>query len=133
MTCRRSLAFLAVFVAAVVPGTALAEFPYPTAPSNPGDFTQYKVGDQTPSDLAGKLDWMYSATPESPGSPPQGRRRGARRVSRGIYVGTRGRGGRLVYGVRRGRVTFVAVTPRNDARKTAALGRRLRALGLRRR
>ncbi|MEJ7715113.1 MAG: hypothetical protein WKF40_05150 [Thermoleophilaceae bacterium] len=63
----------------------------------------------------------------------KGRPRGARRVRRGLYVGTHGRRGRIVYGVRRGRFTFLAVTTRRDARKSKALVRRLRVLGLRRR
>ena len=50
--------------AALVPASALAAFPYPSAPSNPDDYSRYKVGNQTPSDLAGKLEWMYAATPD---------------------------------------------------------------------
>ncbi len=63
----RRLACAAVCVAALatgLPAAALAAFPYPTAPADPADFTQYKVGDQTPSDLTGKLEWMYAATPD---------------------------------------------------------------------
>jgi len=74
---RRLLALVAALagLAALAPALAVAEFPYPTAPSNPGDFTQYRVTDalitaDSPDDLRGKLDWMYSATPEDPGSLP---------------------------------------------------------------
>ena len=61
----------------------------------------------------------------------KGRPSGARRVRRGLFVGTRGAKGRVVYGVRRGRFNFVAVVRRADARRTGALSRRLRVLGLR--
>ena len=61
---RRTLA-LAVVLAIALPGAAFAAFPYPTAPSDPADYTQYKVGNETPNDLAGKLEWMYSATPDT--------------------------------------------------------------------
>jgi len=46
--------------------TAWAEFPYPAPASNPGNYTQYRLPDTAPrpDDLAGKLEWMYSATPE---------------------------------------------------------------------
>ncbi len=46
-------------------------------------------------------------------------------------IGTRRGRGRIVYGVRRGRFTFVAVVRKSDARRTPALSARLRTLGLR--
>jgi len=69
------------------------------------------------------------------GAGPARRRKGnpvrARRVRRGLLVGTRGKRGRVVYGVRRGRFTFVAVARKADARRTAALSKRVRSLRLR--
>ncbi len=69
---RRRLAVgvcVALAVVACATAPASAEFPYPTAPSNPGDLTQYRVGDQIPNDLAGKLEWMYAATPDDSPDP----------------------------------------------------------------
>jgi len=67
-----------------------------------------------------------------PGTRPRrGRIRGARRVRRGLLVGALRRQGRVVYGTRSGRVRFLAVVSRSQARRPAALARRLRALGLR--
>ena len=60
----------------------------------------------------------------------RGRPRGARRVRRGLLVGTLPGRGRVVYGTRGGRTTFVAVVPRQSAARTGALVRHLRALGL---
>jgi Metallo-beta-lactamase superfamily len=57
---------------------------------------------------------------------------GGRRVGRGLVVGYRRGGGRVVYGLRRGRVRFLAVVPRRSAARPRSLGRRLRAVGLRR-
>jgi hypothetical protein len=57
--------------------------------------------------------------------------RGARRRARGMLVGTLPGRGRIVYGVRRKRVTYLAVTSRSQARKPRALARRLGRLGLR--
>ncbi len=54
---------------------------------------------------------------------------GARRIARGVFMG-RGRGSRVIYGVRRNRVTFVATVSRTQARNRRALVRRLRALSL---
>ena len=67
----RAAALIAALVgaAALTPAPAVAEFPYPAPTGDPGDFTQYKVGDQTPNDLEGKLEWMYAATPADPVSP----------------------------------------------------------------
>jgi len=59
-----------------------------------------------------------------------GRPRGARRVRRGVLVGTLPGNGRVIYGKRRGRTAFVAVVPRPAAARTGALVRRLRAVGL---
>ncbi|MEJ7715120.1 MAG: hypothetical protein WKF40_05185 [Thermoleophilaceae bacterium] len=83
------LAVFAVLAAAAVPGTALAEFPYPTQ-GDPTDFKQYRVGDETPNDLAGKLDWMYSATPRRPRRAPGPIRRGQQREP--LRAGRRARG-----------------------------------------
>ena len=55
---------------------------------------------------------------------------GARALRRGLFVGHRAGGGRVVYGVRRGRLRFLAVVPRRQARRRAVLLRRLRAAGL---
>ena len=60
----------------------------------------------------------------------RGRPRGARRVRRGVLVGTLPGNGRVIYGKRRGRTAFVAVVPRRAAARTGALMRRLRAVGL---
>lgn len=49
----------------------------------------------------------------------------------GRSLGTLRRQGRVVYGTRGGRVRFLAVVSRSQARRPAALARRLRALGLR--
>jgi hypothetical protein len=54
---------------------------------------------------------------------------GTRRLARGVFIG-RGRKSRAVYGVRRGRVRFVAVVSRSQAKRPRALVRRLRALSL---
>jgi len=67
-----------------------------------------------------------------PGSRPRrGRIRGARGIRRGLLVGTLRRQGRVVYGTRAGRVRFLAVVSRSQARRPVALVRRLRSLGLR--
>lgn len=60
-----------------------------------------------------------------------GRIKGARRIGRGLLVGHRMAGGRVIYGVRRGRVRFLAVVPRRQAVAARSLARRLRSLGLR--
>ena len=57
---------------------------------------------------------------------------GGRRVGRGLVVGYRRGGGRVIYGSRRGRLRFLAVVPRRVAARPRSLGRRLRAVGLRR-
>ena len=57
--------------------------------------------------------------------------RGARRRARGMLVGTlRGRG-RVIYGVKRNRLTYLAVTSRSQAKRPRTLARRLSRLGLR--
>jgi hypothetical protein len=56
---------------------------------------------------------------------------GARRVSGGLLVGHRLGGGRVVYGLRGGRVRFLAVVPRRALARPRALARRLARLGLR--
>jgi metallo-beta-lactamase superfamily protein len=57
---------------------------------------------------------------------------GGRRVGRGLFVGYRRAGGRVVYGLHRRRVRFLAVVPRRSLAHRRALRRRLRAVGLRR-
>jgi L-ascorbate metabolism protein UlaG (beta-lactamase superfamily) len=63
----------------------------------------------------------------------RGRPGGSRRVSRGLYVGYRRGGGRVLYGLRRNRIRFLAVVRRAQVRRGAprrALVRRLRRAGL---
>ena len=55
--------------------------------------------------------------------------RGTRRIARGVFLG-RGKRSRAVYGVRRGKVTFVASVSRNQWRKPRRLVKRLRVLKL---
>jgi hypothetical protein len=57
---------------------------------------------------------------------------GGRRVARRLFVGYRHGGGRVLYGLRRRRLAFLAVVARRDAVRRRALLRRLRAVGLRR-
>jgi hypothetical protein len=76
--------------ALAVPAAARAEFPY-AAQGGGGDYGSYRLPDSggaSPSDLRGKLEWMYAATPE-PGNEPVNRQpeehfgiRGARLVDR---------------------------------------------------
>ena len=56
----------AVVLAVGAGESAWAEFPYPAPASDPDDYTQYKLPDSAPrpNDLRGKLEWMYSATPD---------------------------------------------------------------------
>ncbi|HEX2232802.1 MAG TPA: hypothetical protein VHG69_05510, partial [Thermoleophilaceae bacterium] len=64
---------------------------------------------------------------------PQGRQRaaaGARRIHRRVRVGGAGRRGRVIYGVRGGRVRFVAVATARQVARPRGLLRRLRAAGL---
>ena len=68
-----ALAFTALAVVGAVPAAALAAFPYPTAPSNPGDYTQYKIApgaNQASNEIAGGLAFKFAATPQ-PGNEPQ--------------------------------------------------------------
>jgi Beta-propeller repeat len=58
------------------------------------------------------------------------RLRGTRRVARGVFAGRRGRG-RIVYGLRRGRVRYLAVVSSGQLKKPRTFARRLRALRLR--
>jgi dienelactone hydrolase len=57
--------------------------------------------------------------------------RGTRRVGRGLLAGRHGRRGRVVYGIRRRRVRFLAVVTRRQLRRPRALVRRVRRAGLR--
>jgi hypothetical protein len=50
-----------------------------------------------------------------------------RRISRGL---TAGRGGRIVYRTRRGRIRSLVVVSRRQAKRPASVRRRVRALGL---
>jgi dienelactone hydrolase len=61
-----------------------------------------------------------------------GRIGGTHGIGRGLLVGHRAGGGRVVYGVRRHRIRFLAAVSRRQATRSRALARRLRALGLRR-
>ena len=55
--------------------------------------------------------------------------RGARRIAPGVFMG-RGKGSRVIYGVRKRKVTFVATVSKSQARRPGALVKRLRALSL---
>ncbi|HEV3230052.1 MAG TPA: Coagulation factor 5/8 type domain-containing protein [Solirubrobacteraceae bacterium] len=69
------------------------------------------IASTAPGDLAGRI---------GPGSRARRLRRRARRVMPGVWVGRRTRAGtRYVYGVRRGRVRFVAVTTASTRRARA--------------
>jgi hypothetical protein len=57
-------------------------------------------------------------------------RRATRSIGFGLLADRR-LGGRVIYGVRRNRVRFVAVASTGLARRPAVLARRLTALGLR--
>lgn len=81
-------------------------------------------------DLAATTARAHRTRQVGPGS--RGRIRGARRVGRGLLVGHRSGGSRVIYGVRRRRVRFLAVVPRRQAARPRSLARRLRAVGLRR-
>ena len=56
---------------------------------------------------------------------------GAHRMAKGLLVGHRQGTGRVVYGVRRGKIRFLASVQRRQTAKPAPLARRLRSLGLR--
>jgi hypothetical protein len=56
---------------------------------------------------------------------------GARGLARGLLVGHRVGAGRVVYGVRGGKVRFLATVQRRQTANPGALARRLRSLGLR--
>jgi hypothetical protein len=60
----------------------------------------------------------------------RGRLRGARTIARGLLAGRRGRPGRVLYGVRRGRVRYIAVARTAAVTHPRSLRRRLRRLGL---
>ena len=55
---------------------------------------------------------------------------GARRIAKGVFTWNAGRGNRYVYGVRRGRIRYVALASRKIASRRALL-RHLRLAGLR--
>jgi hypothetical protein len=80
-------------------------------------------------DFVGSTSRGHSTRQTAPGRR-LGRSRGARRVRRGVLVGTLPGNGRVVYGHRRGRTAFVAVVPPRAAARPRALVRRLRAIGL---
>jgi hypothetical protein len=63
------------------------------------------------------------------GRAPGARIAGGRRIARTVFMG-RGSRGRVIYGLKRNRVTFVATVGRTLARNPRALLRRLRALRL---
>jgi dienelactone hydrolase len=56
---------------------------------------------------------------------------GAHRLGRGLLVGHRVGGGRVIYGIRRHRVRFLAVASRRQIKRKRSLARRLRAIRLR--
>src|SRR3954447_2598677 len=65
----RTAAILVVLGAlAALPAAAGAQFPY-RPQGAPDDYSKYYLApsDPVPNDLGGKLDWMYSSTPASPG------------------------------------------------------------------
>ena len=55
----------------------------------------------------------------------------ARRFSKGIYIRKAGKRARFVYGVRKGRVSFVAVATRSATKSRKQLRRYLKLAGLR--
>ncbi|MDQ3728087.1 MAG: S8 family serine peptidase [Actinomycetota bacterium] len=68
---RPRVAFLAVLVSALTATPALADFPYSKAGSDEADYSNLYLGaGNVPADLSEKETWMYSATPEDPGIPP---------------------------------------------------------------
>ena len=67
----------------------------------------------------------------APRAPARRLRGTTREFGRGVRVGPARRGARAVYGIRRGKVTFVAVASRQTAASRRTLGRYLRLAGLR--
>src|SRR3954453_6397585 len=65
---RRIATLAAVLVTIALPAAALAQFPY-RPQGVPDDYGKYFLPPSAPvpSDLGGKLDWMYSSTPAAPG------------------------------------------------------------------
>ncbi len=59
---------LALLVSATSAATALGAFPYNRSGGSTTDYKDLFLTNETPSDLSGKLEWMYSATPEA-GNP----------------------------------------------------------------
>ncbi len=59
---------LAAVIAASSAASALGAFPYTRSDGSPTDYKDFFLTTETPSDLTGKLEWMYAATPE-PGLP----------------------------------------------------------------
>ncbi|MGH2923391.1 MAG: S8 family serine peptidase, partial [Solirubrobacterales bacterium] len=60
-------------IAGLLAPPALGAFPYNRAGGSATDYKDLFLGDETPSDLTGKLEWMYAATPEgTPGPDPFG-------------------------------------------------------------
>src|SRR3954471_16037958 len=69
MTGTRVLArSLLALLALALPAGAAAQFPY-RPQGDPNDYTSYYLpaSAPVPSDLGGKLDWMYASTPAPPG------------------------------------------------------------------
>ena len=57
-------------IALTFAAAASAKFPYTRAGADPTDYNDLYLGaGQTPSDLTGKLEWMYAATPEPDNQP----------------------------------------------------------------
>jgi hypothetical protein len=85
----------------------------------------------------GKIDFVattarrHRTRRHAPGARVSGGRlRGARRLRSGLMVGHRRGRGRVVYGVGRGRISFLAVLPVRQTAHASTVARRLRAAGL---
>jgi hypothetical protein len=82
--------------------------------------------------LAATTARRHTTRRRGPGSRLRhGRIAGAHRMGRGLFVGHRQGAGRVVYGVRRGRIRFLAVVRRSQAAHPRQLRRTLRRLGFR--
>ena len=62
---------VALLLAVALPSSALADFPYSRDGSDPADYSDIYLGaGEVPQDLSEKETWMYAATPEPLGTPP---------------------------------------------------------------
>src|SRR4051812_21032637 len=83
---RALIGVVAAAAAAALPAAARAQYPY--EPQNgPSDYSAYRLPPDrpAPSDLEGKLDWMYASTPPGQPSPLVADRRELNGV-RGAWV-----------------------------------------------